>query len=263
MNNYIVYCHENKINNKKYFGITFQKINQRWKNGKGYKGCTSLNGAIQKYGWNNFNHIILLENISKEIAEESERFLINKFKSNDKKYGYNIANGGNSNGKHSKDTLLKLSKSHSGSGNAMYGKSGKDSPISKKVICLTTNKIFDSINEAAEFYNIQHAHISACCKGRLFSTGRYNNICLQWAYYDDSNEYVLKDYKRDTNIKSVICITTGIIFKSMKDAEQHYKIRGVSGCCLNNRNYAGMLTDGTKLKWMYYDEYLKLISKTN
>lgn len=34
-----------------------------------------------------------------------------------------------------------------------------------KVICLNDNKIFDSIKEAGEFYNIHKGHISKVCRG--------------------------------------------------------------------------------------------------
>ena len=44
------------------------------------------------------------------------------------------------------------------------------------------------------------------------------------------------------------------------DASKFYKIdRGhISHCCNGKQKNAGKLPDGTKLKWMFYDEYLKL-----
>lgn len=59
--NYTVYMHENKINHKKYIGITGQNPETRWRKGTNYRTCIALNRAIQKYGWDAFNHIILYE----------------------------------------------------------------------------------------------------------------------------------------------------------------------------------------------------------
>lgn len=56
---YIVYLHINKTNNKVYVGITSMAVNNRWREGKGYIKCEIMNRAILKYGWNNFEHIIL------------------------------------------------------------------------------------------------------------------------------------------------------------------------------------------------------------
>lgn len=50
--------------------------------------------AIQKYGWNNFEHKILFSDLDIETASKKERELIAKYKSNNKKFGYNIADGG-------------------------------------------------------------------------------------------------------------------------------------------------------------------------
>lgn len=83
-------------NNKKYFGITKTTVQNRWGiNGSGYSNQKLFWRAIQKYGWDNIEHIILAENLSKEWACQLERDLIWKYQSNNSKYGYNIAIGGN------------------------------------------------------------------------------------------------------------------------------------------------------------------------
>lgn len=93
-NNYIVYMHKNKINDKVYIGITKQSLKQRCgNNGEQYKRQTFYK-AIEKYGWDNFEHIILYENLTQKEAEEKEIELIDYYKSNNQRYGYNIDKGG-------------------------------------------------------------------------------------------------------------------------------------------------------------------------
>jgi len=107
---YSVYIHIFP-NKKVYIGITSQQpAYKRWANGKGYKQNEYLNNAINKYGWENVKHKILFEGLTKEEAEQKEIELINKYKSNIKKYGYNIENGGKANGRVSDETKEKISK---------------------------------------------------------------------------------------------------------------------------------------------------------
>lgn len=113
-NNYIVYMHIFP-NSKRYIGITSKELNSRWKNGKGYqKTQRKMYNAIRKYGWKNIKHEILYENLTKEEAEQKEIEMITKYKTTNQKYGYNIENGGNHQGKMSLETRKRLSKSHLG-----------------------------------------------------------------------------------------------------------------------------------------------------
>ena len=66
---YLVYMHISP-SNKRYIGITCQKPKKRWgKNGKGYERQEYFYRAIEKYGWDNFQHIIIAKGLTKEIAE--------------------------------------------------------------------------------------------------------------------------------------------------------------------------------------------------
>ena len=56
---YTVYMHDNKINHKKYIGITSQDPEKRWRQGTNYKTCIAFQRAVDKYGWDGFDHIIL------------------------------------------------------------------------------------------------------------------------------------------------------------------------------------------------------------
>lgn len=93
MNNYIVYMHI-LPNKKRYIGITKQTPEERWKNGLGYNTQLIFWRAIQKYGWDNIDHIIVAKNLSHSRACEMEIELIAKYKTNNPKHGYNQTSGG-------------------------------------------------------------------------------------------------------------------------------------------------------------------------
>lgn len=60
--------------------------------------------------------------------------------------------------------------------------------------------------------------------------------------------------------RKVVCLNTGEIFDAIADAGRKYNVVGgnISGCCRGKKKSAGKL-NGEKLKWMYYDEYLKCL----
>lgn len=88
---------------KVYVGIT-NNIKRRWL-GKGYYYClsrTKFANALQKYGWDNFQHIIIEEGLTKEEACSKEKELIAYYKK--RNLSYNITDGGEGYaGKHSKE----------------------------------------------------------------------------------------------------------------------------------------------------------------
>ena len=66
--------------------------------------------------------------------------------------------------------------------NTNYGTGKERSAKSrqKKVICIETQQIFDSVTKAAKAVNVSPSHISECCRGKLKTSGGYH-----WAYYED------------------------------------------------------------------------------
>lgn len=97
-----VYIHRNKVNNKAYIGITSQNPKDRWgSNGYRYReeDHQVFYRAIQKYGWDNFEHIIWASGLTEKEAKHCEKLLIALFQTNCTKYrnpefGYNMTNGG-------------------------------------------------------------------------------------------------------------------------------------------------------------------------
>ena len=95
---YFIYMHVNKINDKKYIGITYQNPpSKRWKNGSPYikSSNTHFSNSIKKYGWENFDHIILEEGFfTFKEAGEKEDYYINLYNTRNVEKGYNITPGG-------------------------------------------------------------------------------------------------------------------------------------------------------------------------
>ena len=203
--NYKLYIHIFP-NNKVYIGITQQTLQKRWKNGNGYKKDSCIYNAIMKYGWNNIKHKLLYDNLTIEEAIELEIQYIKLYKATNRKYGYNIANGGNYAGKHSEETRKKISEAKKGYKNPMYGKHYKRGKateetrkklslshmgkklsdeaiqkISKKVICIETKVVYKSIAEAERQNRCYD--ICKCCKNykKHKTSGGYH-----WRYYEDN-----------------------------------------------------------------------------
>lgn len=110
---YCVYRHVSP-SGKVYIGITCRVPRYRWNNGNGYPHNAYFNNAIQRYGWDNFKHEILLEGLTKEQAELAEQLFIGYYHSNEREFGYNIESGGNANGKHSAETKQKIGNGNRG-----------------------------------------------------------------------------------------------------------------------------------------------------
>ena len=210
MNNYCVYVHTNKINGKKYVGLTSQDPERRWKHGYGYKGSTYFYNAIQKYGWDSFTHEIIADNLSKKEAQDMESKLIVEYKTQNENFGYNLESGGSAPQhsdatieklrllnksrivseetkkkmreadklrpihKHTEEAKLKISAAKIGHKVSDETKEKLRKAFSQKVICVEMNKIFNSMKEAAEYFDLSKCTISAVIKGRNKTAGGYH-----------------------------------------------------------------------------------------
>lgn len=210
--NYKVYMHTNKLNNKKYIGITKQPVERRWKKGWGYDKNTYIWKAIQKYGWDNFDHDILEENLTHKEANEKERYYIEYYNSSNASYGYNLTLGGDGffGMERSEKTKEKISNSLKGKytkeKSYWYGKhlspetiekqketkrlhpyhhteewkkkhgeqtKGANNVKSRPVRCINTGEVFVNAREACEYYNSDCSRIHKCCKGIYKSSGKH------------------------------------------------------------------------------------------
>lgn len=184
MRSYLVYRHTSP-SGKVYVGITAQKVTKRWQNGK---GCTKssqpyFNAAIKKYGWSNFKHGIILENVSESEAKYTERYLIRWYKIHN--ISYNITDGGEGMLGHRIESQL------------------------KQVYLYTTNNTFikryDCIVDAANDLQfdpavISHATDKRICKGYFFFSEKGLKI----------KDEIIQDYNQRMVEKRVVKLDTNL-----------------------------------------------------
>jgi hypothetical protein len=187
MKKYCVYIHKNKINGKIYVGQTSKSPNARFGlNGQQY--CyneeTKFAKAIKKYGFNNFDHIIIKENLTKNEANLLESQLITKYDSF--KNGYNMTLGGDGGGfinhHHKKVSIEKMK--HVGKDNGLYGthrpdyvkeavKKAHAKAITQYDMNMTPIKTFESGTEIKRLLNYDNSFIARSCKTHKSAYGYY------------------------------------------------------------------------------------------
>lgn len=279
--NYILYLHISP-SGKKYFGITGEKKPEyRWKNGNGYKDNQHFWKAIQKYGWNNIEHIILANDLTKEDACLFEQILIALYDTTNHNNGYNNSSGGE-HGRHSEETKQKISKARKGKyvgeNNSFYGRTHSEETKRKlsearkgKTLSEETkqkirehhwdnsgenNPNYGKCGELSPRYGKIHSEetkekISKARKGKTHSEETKEKIRKASEGRIHSEE--AKEKIRKANSKTIICITTKQVFYGIAEAE---KITGICRtsigcCCRGSYKSAGKAPDGTKLKWAY------------
>lgn len=228
--------HRNKINDKKYIGITCRKKPEhRWgKNGNSYKGQI-FKTAIDKYGWDNFDHIILYKNLCAEDAYEKEKELIELYKTNQKEYGYNLSTGGE----------------HGSTG---YLNNSMSIIVYKYDLDGNFIQEYPSLSEAERDTKISNSSISACCKGKQLYTGD-----CQWSYTKvdkmpkiDKHKIISEKVRKKA--RPVYCYSIdGIFIKKYKSArvaseETNSNQQKINSCCSGRNRYTN------NFQWFY--EYM-------
>lgn len=208
MNNYVVYIHTSP-SGKKYVGVTSQDVNKRWLRGHGYFRNEYFTRAINKYGWDNFKHEIVAAGLSKEGAEFLEKTLIARYRSNLKRYGYNIKDGGDTNGKHAERSKRLMSEHRKGKGTGPRSETARrhmreshsGGAVPKRVLCVETGVTYESINAAARAVGINKklfqvvAEVSSTTKPLLGIIGNFarGRLC-----HCSTEYFVLTRLKRAT-----------------------------------------------------------------
>ena len=238
-NNYKLYLHKCP-NGKRYYGITKESIKRRWRGGKGYK-TQLFYRPINKYGWDNIEHIVLYDDLAEEDAKILEQYFIQWYDTTNPIYGYNVSLGGDGGGHEGLKGEL----------NPMFGKTGAKNSASKKVIRLDTLEIFESITQASESINGKHRSLCMALSRGL----KYKGIAFK--YYDDYLETggTMRELKTGSNhplCKKVIRLDTLEIFDSVKLAAESI---GANKDSLSSTMSKGLKYKGIAFK--YYDDYLE------
>lgn len=178
----------NRINGRIYIGQTIYPIEKRFKQHRNNSSrCRLIRRAIQKYGWDNF------EKDYYECPDEDlnfdEELLVREMGTLSPR-GYNLREGGGSNGKLSEETKKSIGKAHLGKTHTDETKKkiGKNNPNSKRVYQydLEGNLLgsFESTLEASRYFKkSQSTSISRCANGVKGFETAYG---FKWSYINDT-----------------------------------------------------------------------------
>lgn len=254
--------------NKVYVGLTKQSVKNRWRNGNAYSHSVFVNNAIKKYGWENIKKIVLYDGLTREQAMQKEIELIEWFDSTNREFGYNLSTGGESKSgvpmsEEVKDYLrwLRVGTTLSEETKRKIGEQelGANNPRARRVICLETMKVYDTITQAQK--ETGATKISDCCR---HASKHKSSNGLHWEYYDeqlseqdykDILEWLIEEENENKHHKmsdenkkklvdmcsvSVVCVETGELFNSIADACRAHNLNpsDVCYCCKGKRKTA-------------------------
>lgn len=179
---FCVYMHTNQINNKRYVGITNQKPSYRWRtDGSGYKH-QMFGRAIDKYGWENFSHELLAIDVSKEEACKFEQKYIEKYKTTNPKFGYNLSLGGEA------------------GAFGVYNR-GASRPVYQYDLQGNYIKEWPSMDEVERQLGILSSNVQACTVGKTKSSGGYQWSRQKYEKMGVVDESLMQKLKHDKSIK--------------------------------------------------------------
>lgn len=205
--NYYVYIHTNKINGKRYVGQSRQDPIKRWHvNGTGYKpkknNVSRFWNAIEKYGWDNFDHEIIASNLTLKEANQFETLLITKLQTQNSEFGYNIMSGG---------------------GNRSLPQEVRD-----KIAMSRKGKNYGLIGEKAPFYNHHHTEETKN-KIKQKMTGELNP--QYGKHHSDATKEKIRNSMASTKkIQQLTC--SGELVAEYPSIHEAARITGIRRCCI-------------------------------
>ena len=251
---YCVYVHTNKINGKMYVGQTIygDRPHKRWDNGNGYVGSSYFYNAIQKYGWDNFEHEIIANNLTADEADNFERLLILKLDLQNPNKGYNLESGGTKNKTLSESTKKKISESRMCKSNGPHSDETKkrisESNKGRVLSDITKRKISAIRKECWENEEYRQSQIEK----HKWQTGENH------PWYGKQHSEESKEKMKQSHTKShVWCIELNELFYNSEEVKRKLGIDAsdVRKACKDPRKSAGKHPiTGEKLHWKFIDK---------
>ena len=125
----------------------------------------------------------------------------------------------------------------------------KTKPQKRKVVCLETGELFETIRQAAKWLGMVHGTVSRACRKHMRAGGYHFRYLEEYK----ESETVNLTYKEPIKGRSIVCVETGEIFSSMRQAERSKDInhRLISQACKDSSKTAG------GCHWKFVDEIQK------
>lgn len=254
-----VYIHRNMINDKRYVGITSYKPERRWKaNGTGYKKGSHFRNAINFYGWDNFEHIIVATYLTEQEACDLEIQLIVEYNTINPKYGYNLTSGGEKGTKMSQEAKQRMSQSHAnicGDKNPFFGKHHTEE-TKKKISVAKSNPSEETLQKQS--YIHKKENLSAETRKKMSDGQRHRAPPSTDTRAKMSAKR--KGFKDGAATRPVYCIEMDTIFWGAMDAKNQYGINdnAIRFSMNNIRSSAGKHPEtGEKLHWLYAEDAIE------
>lgn len=239
-------------NGKVYIGQALD-IRHRWTEHRrllerGKHHSFHLQRAWDKYGADAFVFEVLEELPGDPVLlNEREEYWIEQHMALDRRYGFNIAKGQHSYyglPEERKEAIRqKLRKALSGPNNPNYG---KPMSVEQRRRLSEARKGKPSPNKGRIWPEEFRRKVSEAVRGE------------RHPFFGKSRPIHSIKMRGGSNprAKRVVCVTTGEVFACAKDAAEKYGITNsvILKCCKGIHQYAGRLSDGTKLRWKYADD---------
>ena len=245
----IIYLLIDGTNDKEYVGQTTQTLEERFKEHCWCK-TSNIGKAIRKRGKDMFIKVILKVCYSQDELNYWERHFI-KSRGTRWPFGYNNSEGGEGGWERTPESIEKMSRKGQKPSDETriqislnsVGKPGRPlteeekahlsevAPNKRRVICVETEEVYDSVSAAARFHNVSVQTIYHACKCSWRIAAGFH-----WKFADTPDESTEETTSTKSRKKRrVVCVETGEEFEGILAAARFYKVdrKSIAKACKN------------------------------